>query len=703
MISRTLLALGASFAALTATPALARPMTPEDLATIPRVAAPVASPDGRWVVFQRTDTDPASYARTTGLWIVPSTGGEPRRIADIDGASESSPAFSADGRRLYFTSAKSGKSQLWFVAFDGAGNAMGAPVQASDTMADVDGFRLAPDGRQVVMWGSIRQDCPTFGCAADTTPRGSGRLYNDGEGFVRHWDSWKEPGTFNRAFSFALGEDGRVAGDARALMPEVRGNTPSAPFGGAEEITWSPDSRTVYLTRRVTDRGEARSTNLDIYSVAAGGGAGTNLTANNQATDTLPTPSPDGRWLAWAAMSRPSYEADRQVLMLRDLRTGAVRALTQGWDRSVASIAWAPDSRSLIVTAQDTLEHPAFRVDARTGRVTRLTQRGNIGDVTVMRDGRILASRNDITAPTELVTLPARGGAPMTLTRVTDAARSGLDGFDYRQFSFPGAGGETVWGQIIAPQGTAGRPLPTILMIHGGPQGSFGNSWSTRWNPATWAAQGMAVVTIDFHGSTGYGQAFTDSINRDWGGKPLEDLRLGLAAAARLDPRVQPNNACAAGGSYGGYMVNWIAGNWSDQFKCLINHAGVFDLRAMAYETEEQWFDEWDHGGPWYQRENAERWNPVNYVRNWRTPMLVIHGEKDFRIPYSQGLASWSAAQRRDVPAQLLIFPDENHWILKGRNSVQWHRTVFDWVRRWTGAENLMPAPAPTTGTTTGE
>lgn len=229
--------------------------------------------------------------------------------------------------------------------------------------------------------------------------------------------------------------------------------------------------------------------------------------------------------------------------------------------------------------------------------------------------------------------------------------------------------------------------MPAILYVHGGPQGSFNDGWSTRWNPRVVASQGYAVISVDFHGSTGYGQAFTDSIRRDWGGKPLEDLKKGLAAALELDPQIDGTRACAMGASYGGYMMNWIAGQWPDGFKCLVQHDGVFDARAMAYETEELWFDEWEHGGPYYEHpQEFEKWNPVNHVGAWKTPMLVVTGEKDFRIPYTQGLAAFTALQRRDIPSKLLVFPDENHWVLKPRNSLQWYGEALAWLDRWTGA-----------------
>lgn len=672
--------------------AAARPMTADDLATLARVAEPAVSPNGEWVVYQQTDTDPVTFGRTTGLWLVGTApGSTPTRIADIEGASESSPAWSRDGTRLYFLSNKSGKDQLWFapMGIDARGS---SPVQASDTLAEVAGYRLSPTGDAVLMWGDIADGCATFGCEGNgdlsSQGPGSGRVY-DAE-MVRHWDAWETPAVHSRAFSFALGADGRASGAPIAIGGDLVGDTPSKPSGGADELAYSADGRTVFFTLRISDANEGRSTNLDIYGAPASGGAATNLTASNFATDTLPTPSPDGRWLAYVAMARAGYEADRQVIILRDLRSGTVRALTQGWDRSVDSIAWSADSRSLVVTAGDTLQHPAFRVDVRSGAVTRLTGDGNVTSVTSLMGGRFVYTQNSVTAPTDVWVRGADATA-RNLSHANAARQAEFDMPSAERFSYAGANGDTVWGQILVPsRATSGAPMPTVLLVHGGPQGSFGNSWSTRWNPMVFASAGFAVVTIDFHGSTGYGQAFTDSINRNWGGSPLEDLRLGLAAAARTNPAVDPANACAAGGSYGGYMMNWIAGNWPDGFKCLVSHAGIFDMRAMAFETEEIWFDEWDHGGPWWSRPDAERWNPVNHVTNWRTPTLVIHGERDYRIPYSQSLAAFHALQRQGVPSRLLVYPDENHWILKGRNSVQWYREVLGWITRWTA-----PAPAP--------
>ena len=688
-------ALGALAVVLSVAPAQAqnRTMTIDDLLTLKRVAAPVASPDGGWVVWQQTDTDPASYKRTPGLWRVSAKGGSAERIADLPDAGETSPAFSPDGKRLYFISGKSGSDQLWMLDLTAPG---AAPVQASSFKADVAGFLLSPDGKHVLVWGDVARDCPTLGCdgSGDTSQPGpgSGRHYKDGVGFVRHWDAWETPGNYSRGFALALGADGKVTGDAVALdgpAGTLTGDTPGKPFGGAEELAWSADSKGVFFAARQADRHEPNSTNIDIWHSPLDGGAPHNLTAGNLATDTQPAPSPDGKWLAWAAMARPGYEADRLVVQLLNLATGEQRALTQGWDRSAGSIAWTPDSKALLVTAEDVLDNPLFRIDVASGKVERLKlavkgkTEGHVANVSVLRDGRVLYTRDSAGGPPE-VFLAAKGKPGAQLSHANDLQLGALNPVESSRFSFAGAGGDTVWGMIHKPAGANGK-LPVLFFVHGGPQGSFNDSWSLRWNPKVFASQGYAVVSVDFHGSTGYGQAFTDAINRDWGGKPLEDLQKGLAAALARDPQLDGTNACALGASYGGYMMNWIAGQWPDRFKCLVQHDGVFDARAMAYETEELWFDEWEHKGTVYEKpESYEVSNPVNHVADWKVPMLVIHGQLDYRIPVEQGIGAFTALQRRGIDSQFLTFPDENHWILKPHNSVLWHDTVNAWLKKYT-------------------
>jgi dipeptidyl aminopeptidase/acylaminoacyl peptidase len=684
-MKKLMLASLAALALLPATAAFARPITATDLATLRRLGAPAVSPDGNWAVYQLRETDLAANRGRTDLYLLDlrAANAQPVKIASQPQYNEHDARFSPDGRWLYYLSNASGSDQIWRVELPS-----GTPEKVSDLATDVGGFAISPTGDRVAIWADRNMACQDFGCAGVSAPapgNGSARVYN--ETFVRHWDVWVEPGVRSRIFSFAM-VDGRPQGAGTPLAPNLVGDSPSKPFGGAEEIAWAPDGRTLYFTLREAGRTEPNSTNMDIFAVTADGSAApANLTAANRGMDTGPVVSPDGRWLAYTAMARPTYEADRQVVQLRNLQTGETRALTQAWDRSVGSIAWAADGRSLLVTAGDTLDTPVFRVDVATGRVTRLTQGGTAGNVVPLRDGSILYTLNSLQAPDDLYRLDRRGRAAQ-LTRVNADKLADLDPVTVQRFSFPGAHGDTVWGQIIKPVRENARTerFPMALLIHGGPQGSFGNSWSYRWNPWVFAAPGYAAVTVDFHGSTGYGQAFTDAINRDWGGAPLEDLRLGMAAAGRTDAQLDTANACALGGSYGGFMANWIAGNWPDGFKCLVSHSGVFDQRAMAYETEELWFTEWEFGGPYYEpaaAANYERSNPVNFVQNWRTPMLVIHGERDFRIPYSQSLGVFNALQRRGIPSRLVVFPDENHWILKPQNSIQWYREVDAWLARW--------------------
>lgn len=701
----TTLKLTLAALALTAAPAAfaqsSRPaMTAQDLVTLPRMGSVAVSPDGRLAVYALTTSNPQTYKRSTALWLLP-LGGKNARPVRLDWSSDASdPAFSPDGRLWFLSDKGSSTSQVWSV-LPGADGSAGGPIQATGFAAEVAGFKLSPDGQKLAVWGEVARACATFGGCADlphgdgdqSLPGpGTGRHYTDGVGFVRHWDTWQTPGVYSRVFAYALrgGQADPATGHALDGDPAhggFTGNSPSKPFGDGGELAWSADSKAVILAARQADRHEPTSTNLDLWWSPIDGSAPRNLTSANHATDTSPALSPDGRWLAWAAMARPGYESDRLVIQLMDLATGTVRPLTQDWDRSVTSLAFTPDSKALIATAEDVLDAPAFRVDLASGKATRLVfhpgREGHVSQIIPLAGGRFLIKRDSLDAPAELY--QGKPGSPAA--RLTDIATTTMAGkapVTVERFSFAGANGDTVWGQILKPAGTTGK-LPTVLMVHGGPQGSFNDSWSTRWNPRLWASQGYAAVTIDFHGSTGYGQAFVDAINKDWGGKPLEDLKKGMIAAAAKDSAVDPSNACAAGASYGGYMMNWIEGNWPDGFKCIVQHDGVFDARAMAYETEELWFDEWEHGGHAYYEdpEAFEKWNPVNHVAQWHTPMLVVTSEKDFRIPYTQGIAAFTALQRKGVPADLLVFPDENHWVLKPKNSLQWHKTVFDWMARW--------------------
>jgi dipeptidyl aminopeptidase/acylaminoacyl peptidase len=426
-------------------------------------------------------------------------------------------------------------------------------------------------------------------------------------------------------------------------------------------------------------------TNFDIFQVSLNGGQKINLTKDNPAWDAKPKFSGDGRYMAYLAMKKPVYEADRFGLILLDLVTGERKELAPQWDRSVDDYVFAPDNRTVYVTAQDLGQKGIFAIDHAFGEVSKVYSNGSAGDVAV-RGTNVYFTNHQLNAPADIYQLKNSGGEAYPLTQVNALTLKDIQLAEFEQFSFPGANDETVYGYWMKPWNfEAGKKYPIAFIVHGGPQGSFGNMFNTRWNAQLWAAQGYGVVMIDFHGSTGYGQAFTDSIARDWGGKPLEDLKKGLAFVTEQQPWLDKDNACALGASYGGFMMNWIAGNWTDGFKCLVNHAGLFDMPSFYGSTEELWFPEHDMGGPvWDKAADYQKFNPAAFVDNWKTPMLVIHGLKDYRVPYAQGLGAFTTLQRKAIPSRLVIFPDENHWIMKPANAERWYNEIFSWMKQHT-------------------
>ena len=661
----------------------ARAMTAEDLVMMERVSDPRVSPAGDAVAYVLRETDYAANKGRQSLWLASLDGKQPeRRLTGGDGDGES-PRWSPDGKWLYFLSKRSGSSQIWRLDV-----LSGEPMQVTELPLDVGAFKLSNDGSRLAFALEVFPDCADLACSRkkfDTkaSEAGSGMLYT--RLFVRHFDQWKT-GSRSQLFTALVGKDGKI-GEPVQLSKGIDGDVPSKPFGGDEEWAFSPDGRSLVFSARVAGANEAISTNLDLFLVAAdGSGAPRNLTAGNPAADIGPWFSPDGRKLYYRAMSRAMYESDRFRLLEMTLATGSTREVAPGWDRSPDSMALSADGRTLFCIAQDLGQARLFAVAVADGRVTPLTGQGTVKAFSLGRHD-IVYQQNTVNSPDQLFRMGPKGGTARAVTARNRERLRGIRFGDAEQFSFSGWNDETVYGHVVKPWNyVQGRRYPVAFIVHGGPQGSMGNLWHYRWNPAVFSGMGYAVVFIDFHGSTGYGQRFTDSIHGDWGGKPLEDLRKGWAFALRTFDYLDGDRACALGASFGGYMMNWIAGNWPGAFKCLVNHAGIFDNRAMGYGTEEQFFVEWEHDGPYFEKpENYERQNPVNHVKEWTTPMLLTHGEKDFRVPPEQAVATFTALQRRGIPSQLLMFPDENHWILKPKNSEQWHRTVAAWMGRWTG------------------
>ncbi|MCM8556341.1 alpha/beta hydrolase family protein [Sphingomicrobium sediminis] len=680
---KTTLALTALAAALVATQAAeARPLTPEDLVGFDRVGAPSVSPDGKWALFSVSSAKDDLSGRTTSYHLHSLDGSEDDHVLANGNWSFGGARFGGDGA-IWFVSDRSGSDQVYRM------ERFQEPEQVTNLAAGaIDDFVLSTDASKLVLIATRDLKCEDFVCAnvdveaAMEVEVGNALEYD--EIFVRQWDTWVEPGVKSQLYGFEV-VDGRAIGTGAPLSRDLGGNTPSRPFGGSEEISVA-NNGAVFFALREGGSSEPTSTDLDIYVAPIDGRApAINLTPDNEAHDNLPTISPDGRTLAYVAMERPGYESDKFTVMIRDLATGETRALTADGYLSAGSITWTADGTSLIVGVGETMEHPLYRINVASGARERLTQDGNAGNAVPLLNGDVVFTMNSMMAPTEIYLLDDGEIEQRTFFNADKLAE--LDPMEYEKFNFIGANGDTVWGFRLKPA-DAEEDLPVAFVVHGGPQGSFGNSWSTRWNPRALTFGKYAVVSIDFHGSTGYGQDFTDSINQDWGGKPLEDLQLGLAHALEMDEQLDGDRICALGASYGGYMMNWIAGNWSDRFDCLINHNGLFDMRAFYYSTEELWFPRWDMGGSYAENpEMYERWNPVNHVDNWQTPMLVVLGLKDYRVPYTQGLGAFTALQERDIPSKLLVFPDENHWVLNGENSIRWHNEVEEWMDRWTAED----------------
>ena len=662
-------------AAATAPAQAAEPFSYRDMISANRLGDPQVSPDGRWVVYSVTTTDVDANRRQGALYIMDlQAPGEGRKLAISEGGANTA-RWGSDGK-LYFLSGRSGSSQIWRADADGTG-----PVQVTDLPVDVNAYRLSRDAGKAVVSLAVFPSCADLACTVDrqkaeAEDKTTGQVYD--RMFVRHWDTWND-GTQNHLF--VVNTDG--SGEPVWVTKGFDGDTPSKPFGDESEFTFTPDGDAVVFSARLAGQSEPWSTNFDLYRTNGLSGDGTfeNLTDDNDAWDTGPVFSPDGRTMAYRAMARPGFEADKFAIVLRDMETGRLRQIAADWDRSANSLEWSADGNTLYTTAGDVGQTRIFAIDTRNGVVTPVTGEGHVSTFQLTPSGFVFA-QDSLTRPSELYVKTFLGREmPRRITDVNPQLDDRAFG-EAEQFTFDGWNGETVHGYVIKPSNyVEGEKYPVAFLIHGGPQGSFGNSWSYRWNPMTYAGAGYGVVMIDFHGSTGYGQAFTDSISQHWGDRPLEDLQKGWAAAQQRYPFLDGQNACALGASYGGYMINWIAGNWPGEFDCLVNHDGVFDTFGMGYSTEELWFTEWEYGGtPWENPRGYQQFNPANHVQNWRDPMLVIQGDLDFRIPTAQSLSTFTALQRRGIESRLIVFPDENHWVLKPANSLQWHTEVFGWL-----------------------
>lgn len=667
-----------------------QPFTYDDLVSMQRLSGLTVNKAETHAAFQVRTLNAEKTKGVNALWLTDLKTGTSRPLTTASKGGALSPQWGADGA-LYFLSARSGSMQVWKTDLNDA-----EAVQVTKLPLDVGSYKLSPDGKGVVVSVAVYPD-PGFEIdlneidytvkrqAAQKADKSTGVIYD--RLFVRHWDTWAD-GTRNHLFYVPLSGGATVS-----LTAGVDGDVPSKPFGDEAEYSFSPDGQTVYYSVRIAGKDEPRSTNFDIYKVdLANPSKQTNLTEANKAWDTGAEVSPDGKWLAYRAMKRPGFEADQFEIFLRNLATGETKQIAADWDRSADSLKWAADGKSLYVVAGDVGKTPLFRVEIASGKVTPLSKGGHMDAFVPLKD-RFVFAKSGLDYPSQLFVSKPKAklidDGATALTTLNDPVLQNRAFGAFEQFAFKGWNDETVHGYIVKPANyVEGKKYPVAFLIHGGPQGSFGESWSYRWNPQAYAGAGYAVIMIDFHGSTGYGQAFTDAISQHWGDRPLEDLQKGYAYALSKYSFLDKDNACALGASYGGFMINWIASQWKAPWKCLVNHDGLFDNRSMGYATEELWFSEWENGGSVYEKpENYDKFNPALHAKDWSVPMLVIHSDQDFRVIPEQGIGTFTALQMNGVKSKFLRFPDENHWVLKPQNSLKWHRTVFDWLDEHTKAK----------------
>jgi dipeptidyl aminopeptidase/acylaminoacyl peptidase len=663
------LALGVSLSAQGAK----HPITFDDMIKLHRVSAPQVSADGKWAAFVVSTPDMEANRNASNVWIVSTTGGEAMQVTQS--GHDGSPAWSPDGKTLAFLTSRDGNSQVYLLSMEG-----GEAKKVTTLSTGADLFRWSPDGKTIAFTSAVYLDCKDDACNSKRDEekeksKVKARIYD--HLLFRHWDHWSEG---KRSHLFVMPVDGNTS--ARDLTPAADYDIPPDERGEVSDFAFSPDGKEICYTA-VPDKVEAISTNGELFIVPVAGGEPKKITTN-PGFDGNPVYSPDGQYIAYHAQLTAEYEADRWRLMLYDRKSGKIENLSEAFDRSVTNLSWSPDSKTIYFLGENETLEPVYAMEARVGAMPKKVVSGYNSAYSFSADGKTLVTeRTSLTMPGELFVAAGDGSGLKQLTHQNDAMLATLEMNAPEKFWFEGAEGTKVEAMLVKPpQFAAGKKYPMLVLLHGGPQTMWSDAWGYRWNAEVFSAAGYVTLMINRRGSTGYGQKFTDEITNDWGGRAYTDVMKGIDAAVAKYPFIDKTKLAAAGGSYGGYMADWLATH-SDRFKAIVSHAGVYDKVSM-YATEELWFEEHDmQGTPWTAAENYKKWSPSTYAAElgkYKTPTLVVCGEKDYRVPYTQSLEFFSALQRQGVPSKIMIFPDEGHWVLKPQNAQLWYKTFLDWV-----------------------
>jgi dipeptidyl aminopeptidase/acylaminoacyl peptidase len=657
----------------------AHPFHVEDMHRLSRIGGPRVSPDGKWVAFTVTRSDVAKNRSVTNIWMIPASGGDPQQLTFGEQGSNGDLRWSPDGRYLYFLSTRvDNKRQIFRLPVAG-----GEAKQVTTVPTGVDAYVLSPDGKTIAITATVFPPCTEMACNEKMAKERADNPVKTRiiqEMPFRRWDTWVDG---MRNHIFVLPAEG---GDAKDLTPgDV--DSPIWTENGTQEVAFSPDSSEICFSRFVEN--EALTGNSDLFVMPATGGEPKAITTN-KSTDSTPLYSPDGRYIAYSATLRPMQETDLTRLFLYDRKTGEHKNIFEATDRSIDSYVWAADSKSLYVTFEDRGQEPLARLDLDTLKLTQLDAAGTSGEAAVSPDGGFLVfPKMDYSHPVELfrLNLAAGAGSATPLTRMNAEALKDIEFGEASSFTFRGWNGENIqaW-QVKPPEFDANKKYPLLLLMHGGPENSWANLFHYRWNAQLFAAAGYVVILPNFHGSSGFGLKFMDAIKGQWGGAPYEDQMKAVDTALTW-PYIDTTRVVAAGASYGGYMANWMEGH-TDRFRTIVSHDGLYDLVGSLYSGDfvggtQQEFK----GTPWENPEALVKQAPATFANNFKTPMLIIHGEHDYRVDPSQGFAMFQVLQAKHVPSKLIVFEEENHWVLKPADNIFWYHNVLDWLDEWVKPE----------------